>query len=139
MIIDSEDVPLPAGKPVIGLIYNVKKDIKGELPDEEAEFDSYDNVCALAAAIKNTGADVIMLEADKELPEKLVKTKMDMAFSIAEGFNGRAREAQVQAILEMLGIRMWVPTRRRFAWRSISRCASGIFRPSEYSLPRLSL
>ena len=50
------------------------------------------------------GITVIPLEANSELPSKLIESKVDVVFNIAEGLSGRNREAQVPALCELLGI-----------------------------------
>ena len=90
--------------PVIGLTYNLKKGIKSELEDIEAEYDSIDTVFAIKGAMEALGCRVELLEADADLLKKLVETRVDMVFNIAEGINGRGREAQVPAILNFLKI-----------------------------------
>ncbi len=70
----------------------------------EAEYDSMDTVRAIRGALEEGGARVLLLEADAELPEKLASARIDIAFNIAEGFNGRGREAQIPALLNMRGI-----------------------------------
>lgn len=96
--------PLPKKALQIGIVYNLKKGIKTEVIDEEAEYDSIDTVLAIKAALETQGHNVILLEADKSLPDKLRDTHIDIAFNIAEGFGGRCREAQVPAILNFYGI-----------------------------------
>lgn len=94
-----------ASKPLkIGLTFNVKKGNNTKIEDEEAEYDSMDTVYAIKKALEATGDEVVLLEATKELPAKLNESKPDIVFNIAEGTNGRGREAQVPAILDMFGI-----------------------------------
>jgi D-alanine-D-alanine ligase len=100
----AEDVPLLGGKPIIGIVYNLKKGLKNGVPDAEAEYDSIDTVYAIRNALEKAGLDVKLLEADAQLPEKLRAENLSMVFNIAEGFSGRGREAQIPALLNMLGI-----------------------------------
>jgi len=72
--------------------------------DEFEEFDSPQTVQAIAEAIESFGHKVKILEADKTFPAALSRGKFDIVFNIAEGLSGRAREAQVPAVCEMLGI-----------------------------------
>ncbi|MEZ4383642.1 MAG: hypothetical protein R3A79_20085 [Nannocystaceae bacterium] len=90
----------------VGLIYNLKRiaPTRAGEADEEAEFDSPKTVAAIREAIASYGHEVVDLEATRELPTILPAAAIDVAFNIAEGFAGRSREAQVPALLELLGI-----------------------------------
>jgi D-alanine-D-alanine ligase len=91
--------------PKIGLVYNLKRKQAGEEGYEnEAEFDSEKTVSALKSAIEKMNLPVIPIEATKTLSENLKEHKIDIVFNIAEGSNKRAREAQVPAICDLLGI-----------------------------------
>ena len=46
----------------------------------------------------------VRLEATRELPVRLGSADVDVVFNIAEGFSGKSREAQVPALLELMGI-----------------------------------
>ncbi len=100
----NSDVPLPPPR-IIGIIYNLKKGShSADVPDIEAEYDNFDTVLSIKRALEGGGFTVALLEADAALPEKLSKTAIDLAFNIAEGTKGRGREAQIPALLNMLGI-----------------------------------
>lgn len=101
--IDSE-VPLPPPQPVIGIIYNLKKGIKTQTDDLEAEYDTIDTVNSIRTVFEKHNFHTVLFEADASLPQKLCETHIDIAFNIAEGFNGRGREAQIPALLNMFGI-----------------------------------
>lgn len=88
----------------IGLIYNLKDPSGRESVDEDAEFDSPDTIRSIRDAIESYGHQVTELEASPELPSILPASGLDLVFNIAEGVEGRAREAQVPALLELLGI-----------------------------------
>ncbi len=100
----SEDVPL--GQVKVGVTYNLKHADRpsGKAPDDQAEFDSMDTVLAIEAALKRRGLHTVLLEADDALPQKLSYERPDIVFNIAEGSIGRAREAQVPALLNLLQI-----------------------------------
>lgn len=99
----SEDVPL--GQLTIGVTYNLKHAESADCaPDDQAEYDSMDTVLAIESAIRSHGHHTVLLEADDHLPQKLLQTKPDLIFNIAEGRGGRAREAQVPALLNLFGI-----------------------------------
>lgn len=90
----------------IGITYNVKREVQqaGSDNDAEAEFDSPFTVAAIHSAIASLGHQVVDLEANKELPVRLASAGVDIVFNIAEGIQGRNREAQVPALLDMLEI-----------------------------------
>jgi D-alanine-D-alanine ligase len=69
-----------------------------------AEYDSTETVQALEDALLAGGHQVILLEADETLPDTVRRAAPDICFNIAEGLQGDARESQVPALLEMLGI-----------------------------------
>lgn len=98
---DTESVPPPL---VIGISYNLKKGVASECEDMEAEYDSYETIEAISDVFKAHGAEVVALEADSDFVEKLKSSNVDFVFNIAEGTNGRGREAHVPAILNFFGI-----------------------------------
>ncbi|HPE16394.1 MAG TPA: ATP-grasp domain-containing protein [Oscillospiraceae bacterium] len=100
---DSE-VPLAVPPLTVGILYNLKCGAAAAAPDAEAEFDSMDTVRAIQSALEEGGARTVLMEADASLPERLKDARIDVAFNIAEGIGGRGREAQVPALLALLGI-----------------------------------
>ncbi|MCL2339678.1 MAG: ATP-grasp domain-containing protein, partial [Actinomycetia bacterium] len=72
--------------------------------DSQAEYDEPSTIQALQQVLERTGCVVTVLPADRDLPLRLLQTPPDLVFNIAEGQNGRSREAQVPALLEYLGI-----------------------------------
>lgn len=91
----------------VALLYNLKVNQTKEADapaDALAELDSVETVDALAAALRGAGHEVIPLEADETLPNTIREAAPDICFNIAEGLRGDARESQVPALLEMLGI-----------------------------------
>jgi D-alanine-D-alanine ligase len=72
--------------------------------DAEAEYDKPSTVAAIREVIESAGHRASFLPADRRLPVALVELKPDICFNIAEGFQGDGREAQVPALLEMMGI-----------------------------------
>ncbi len=103
----SSAVPTQASNPKrgvrVGLAFNVKR-TDCLVDDREAEFDSPRTIKALDDAIRSLGYEVVQLEADSSFPARASEAKVDVVFNIAEGFNGRCREAHVPAVCEMLGI-----------------------------------
>lgn len=98
------DVPLPSAGPVVGILYNCKGETHGGPPDAEAEYDSMDTVSAIREALDSGGFRTVLMECDRSLPQRLAETHIDIAFNIAEGRGGRGREAEVPALLNLLGI-----------------------------------
>ena len=98
------DVPLPKHTLTVGIIYNLKKGLKASIPDIEAELDNIDTVHAIQSALESKRHKTVLIEADEVLPDKLRNNRIDIAFNIAEGLNGRGREAQVPAMLRFFGI-----------------------------------
>ncbi len=90
----------------IALIHNLKPPVKdpGRPADYYSECDSRKTVNSIAEAIRAAGHTVLLSEADRALPGWLAKNPVDLAFNIAEGFEGEAREARVPALLELMGI-----------------------------------
>jgi D-alanine-D-alanine ligase len=90
------------GRPTrVGFTYNVKREHDG---DEQAEFDPPATIIAIANALARQGHIVVHLEATPDLPRVLAEADVDLIFNIAEGVEGRNREAQVPALCELLGI-----------------------------------
>ncbi|MBK7456796.1 MAG: hypothetical protein IPJ46_24640 [Anaerolineales bacterium] len=86
--IKDEDHPKPEGVP----------------PDAFADFDHIETIDSLRAALETDGHSTVFIQADRDLPFALREENPDICFNIAEGLGGDAREAQVPALLEMLGI-----------------------------------
>jgi D-alanine-D-alanine ligase len=72
--------------------------------DDEAEWDPPETIIAIANALARQGHIVVHLEATPDLPRVLAEADVDLIFNIAEGVEGRNREAQVPALCELLGI-----------------------------------
>jgi D-alanine-D-alanine ligase len=90
------------GQPIrIGFTYNVKRAATG---DDEAEWDPPETIISIANALARQGHIVVHLEATPDLPRVLAEAEVDLIFNIAEGVEGRNREAQVPALCELLGI-----------------------------------
>lgn len=90
----------------IALIHNGKPAAKNpSLPaDYYSECDAPKTIRAIASAMEKAGHTVTPVEADELLPLWLAQNPVDLAFNIAEGFEGEAREARVPALLELMGI-----------------------------------
>lgn len=92
----------------IGITYDLKADgvVPVYLPDDfQEEFDSPVTIEAIAAALRGLGHTALLLGDGRGLLERLLADPPDLVFNTAEGEGvGRAREARVPAVLEMLGI-----------------------------------
>ncbi|PRQ09889.1 D-alanine--D-alanine ligase family protein [Enhygromyxa salina] len=90
----------------VGLAYNLRRtQTTGDGgADVEAEYDTPETISALKQAIASHGHEVVDLEATPELVAILPASGVDVVFNVAEGTAGRFREAQVPALLELLGI-----------------------------------
>lgn len=94
------------GKLTIGFTYNIeKKPVGGERIDKYAEFDSLDTIDHIQRALGSSGHEVLPIEADQNAWMKLLGTKFDVIFNIAEGLqNTEDRESIFPAIFEFLEI-----------------------------------
>jgi D-alanine-D-alanine ligase len=90
----------------IALVYNsIRQDMLLQEPlDRTAEFDSPQTIETLRQTISGLGHEVILIEADENAYQRLRTSGTDLVFNIAEGLRGEDREAQIPALLEMLGI-----------------------------------
>ena len=92
----------------IGLSYDLKETIaiqQATCDDAFEEYDSWETVELIAAALKAEGHKVATLGGGREFLGKILHDKVDLVFNIAEGRGAyRSREAQVPSILEMLDI-----------------------------------
>lgn len=91
----------------IALTANLKDEYVHKLedpPDAGAEFDRYETIAAIKQALESHGHWVHFLSANHELPQALISLRPHIVFNIAEGERGEAREAQVPALCELLGI-----------------------------------
>ncbi len=92
----------------IAILANIKDDDhpkpEGVPPDAFADFDHIETIDSLRAALETDGHQTVFIQADRDLPFALREENPDICFNIAEGLGGDAREAQVPALLEMLGI-----------------------------------
>jgi D-alanine-D-alanine ligase len=71
--------------------------------DEFAEWDTAETIDAVEAALSELG-EVIRLEATDTFPSRLLETKPDIVFNIAEGRYGPNRESHIPAICEFLDV-----------------------------------
>jgi D-alanine-D-alanine ligase len=71
--------------------------------DTFAEWDTIETINAVKTALEDY-SNVTLIEANHDAFSNLKELNPDIVFNIAEGFNGISREAQIPAILEMMGI-----------------------------------
>jgi D-alanine-D-alanine ligase len=94
-------------KPLIGLVYDLRKDYlaKGLSEEDIAEFDSEETIEALHHTIEKLGYRVDRIGNGKALSARLAAgQRWDVVFNIAEGLGGRCRESYVPALLELYEI-----------------------------------
>src|SRR3989440_13043764 len=106
-------LPLTPHRMKIGITYDLKQEdgartgahVVHVSDDFQEEFDSPATIEAIASMLRELGHAVVKLGDGRELLERLLAGPPDFVFNIAEGQGiGRAREARVPAVLEMLGI-----------------------------------
>ncbi len=94
----------------IGISYDLKTALKAEhheqaTDDALEEYDSPETLEIIAGAIEKKGHRIVRLGGGVQFLDNIRKEKVDLVFNISEGRgNYRSREAQVPAVLEMLGI-----------------------------------
>jgi D-alanine-D-alanine ligase len=92
----------------VAVLANIKDEKQslppGVPPDAFADYDHIETIDRIRAALESDGHQTVFVPADRRLPFALDEAKPDICFNIAEGLGGDAREAQVPALLEMLGI-----------------------------------
>ncbi|MDY6849533.1 MAG: ATP-grasp domain-containing protein [Thermodesulfobacteriota bacterium] len=75
-----------------------------EPPDDlYAEWDDIHTINAVAGALRSRH-NVTLVEADLDAFERCRLLRPDLVFNIAEGLHGVSREAQIPAMLDMLGL-----------------------------------
>jgi D-alanine-D-alanine ligase len=91
----------------VGITYNLKKDFflqRNHPIDFLEEFDSEETIDAIQDVLRREGHEVIKLGGDTGLIDRLRTTPVDIVFNIAEGLQGRNREAHIPALLEFFNI-----------------------------------
>lgn len=91
----------------VALLFNLSREeykVTGSPPDVLAELDSQSTIDAISRSLALAGHQVIPIEGKFPMLSKLFSDTIDIAFNICEGFRGRTREAQIPALLEMLGV-----------------------------------
>lgn len=99
----------------VGITYNLKSEVQALDPshprveDMFEEFDSPETIEAICAALEKMGHECVRLGYGRSALEKVLASRVDFVFNIAEGYYGRSREAHIPALLEMLEIRYTGP------------------------------
>jgi D-alanine-D-alanine ligase len=91
----------------VALLYNLKQNAphrEGEPWDAWNELDNEKTIANLERALRAGGHEVIGMEGDVNLAQKLSHYQIDIAFNTCEGHFGLSREAQVPALLDALRI-----------------------------------
>jgi len=92
----------------VAVLHNLARyappELAGHAPDALDELDNERNVSAYVEALRSAGHTVYDTEGDAGLPQFLAVHPVDICFNTCEGFIGDSREAQVPALLEMLGV-----------------------------------
>jgi D-alanine-D-alanine ligase len=92
---------------LIGLTYDLRSDYlaAGYSAEETAEFDGVATIDAIDSALREIGHQTDRVGSGRQLVERLAAgSRWDLVFNIAEGLHGKAREAQVPAILDIYEI-----------------------------------
>ncbi len=94
-------------KKKVAVLANLKKNAprwEGMPADQWDDLDSESTVMAIVNAIRAGGYEAEFFEGDIRLVEELGRYQPDICFNICESRFGDAREAQIPALLEMMGI-----------------------------------
>lgn len=89
----------------IGLTYNLKDEISPEAilnAELHEEFDTVHTIDSIAQVFEKNGHSVSRLGWGTGIIEKIKNEKIDFVFNIAEGYDGRNREAHIPSILETM-------------------------------------
>ncbi len=91
----------------VGITYNLKKEFaqrENQPTDLLEEFDAEETIDAIREALETEGHEVVKLGGDTGLVDRVRQASVDIVFNIAEGLEGRNREAHIPALLEFLNI-----------------------------------
>jgi D-alanine-D-alanine ligase len=91
----------------IGITFDLRQEYlaAGYSEEETAEFDRPDTIDAIENAVRELGHEPDRIGHVRQLVERLaVGDRWDLVFNICEGLFGRAREAQVPALLDAYNI-----------------------------------
>jgi len=91
----------------VGITYNLRRDfssLENQPIDALEEFDSEETIDAIGDVLRGEGHEVMKLGGESGLIDRLRQKPIDIVFNIAEGIEGRNREAHIPALLEFLHI-----------------------------------
>ena len=93
----------------IGITYNLRTALHppekfSQVDDAYEEFDSPQTIEAIREILVSDGHEVFPLGGDLNASEKIRRWEIDFVFNLAEGFQGRSREAHLPALLELMDI-----------------------------------
>jgi D-alanine-D-alanine ligase len=91
----------------IGLAYDLKINVAASSGVEDAleEYDSPETLDIIEATLRSHGHETVRLGGGAEFLRNITGEPLDIVFNISEGRGScRSREAQVPAVLEMLGV-----------------------------------
>jgi len=90
----------------VGIAYNLKPTAQGQDVPEDyyAEYDVESTIQSIASALKSSGREPVLPEADESFCARIQEERPDIVFNVSEGLRGESRESHVPAILEHLGI-----------------------------------
>lgn len=87
----------------VGLTYDLRQEYldAGYSEEDTAEFDRPDTIVAIESALSESGHQPDRIGNVRQLVDRLAAgDRWDLVFNISEGLHGRAREAQVPALLD---------------------------------------
>ena len=91
----------------VGLVYDIFSDYvwrSNDPPDADAEFEPEETVLAMEEALRRMDHIPVRIGSPFNLLNTIDKIDLDVAINIAEGVDGRNREAYAPVLLEMSGI-----------------------------------
>jgi len=93
----------------VGITYDLKSDWQGSSNDPidaAAELDGHKTIESLKTALESAGHKVVLIGGARQLIDRVTSgnLKVDLVLNISEGFQGRNRESQVPAILDLYNI-----------------------------------
>ncbi len=91
----------------VGITYDLKDEYLelGYSSEQVAEFDRIDTIVAIERALQRAGHEVTRIGRALALIRRVAAgQRWDLVFNIAEGARGQARESQVPAILDVVGV-----------------------------------
>jgi len=106
---ETDKPPSSSNRPrwLVAVIANIKEETHphGNGPEDAgAEYDKPETILNIRNAIESDGHRTVFVPANADLPFALRQVRPDICFNIAEGSGSDAREAQVPALLALMGI-----------------------------------